>query len=136
MRSSSCIALLIMLLPSIGVGRKGTAQTSSPRSIKCDSAFLTLARGENGYQPRGDRCEGLYAVQVGGALTLAGIARSDSQSLANSTKLRIAWPRVTDSIALVARSTHSSVFYVMTTVRGGAQNTFEWPLELSSSEGL
>jgi hypothetical protein len=139
LRLSSALSSALAVALSAGFAGPITSQPSSRMAIVCDSTLRKLARGDNGYQSRGDRCEGLYARQVGegGSLILVAIVRSDDDSLVNADKLRISWAQVgIDSIALVVRSTHPRIFYIMNTVRPGRGNAYDWPIDVARAEGL
>src|SRR5262245_58693608 len=60
----SCSSPLLAVLSAVYIWQPLPAQLPIPP--QCDENLLRLASPVNGYQRRGNRCEGLYARQVAG----------------------------------------------------------------------
>ena len=129
----SCLAIL----PALGV--RGLAQAPGAPPVPCDSLLVMLAQGDNGYQQRGEWCEGIHAQQVneGGSLLLVAVVKAPGEGLRSASALRISWPDLPgERIRIYARSHHPRVSYTATTVRDGVSGAIGWVLDRSRSENL
>lgn len=114
------------------------AQTPPGRS-PCDEALLRLAAPVNGYQPRGDRCEGLYARQVSGTtLFLASFTRSfENYDLQSPDPLVLSWPATPDSaIQIRAETVGPNRYYRMDTRRLPGDTIWRWPSRVLTAERI
>jgi hypothetical protein len=88
--------------------------------VPCDSNLLQLAAPVNGYRPRGDRCEGVYARQVAGTtLFLSSFTETfEKYDLSADDPLIIRWAAPADSgIQLRAETIKAGRYYRMDTRR-------------------
>jgi hypothetical protein len=95
----------------------------------CDPGLPVDQTNDLSYQPRKDRCEGLYIQQVAGeTLRIAGMAISSPDFMPNKDKpLSIRWPHfAVGQIQLRAISLRSTLYYRMDAVRPEASSPFEW----------
>lgn len=107
----------------------------------CDPGLLGSDRSPLAYQSRGDRCEGIYKLEVNSErIQLAGVvAVSSGFDSAAASDLELAWPAPPPELAglevrLEVRSLEPRFFYRMdATVSGGY---FHWPLEILSHLNL
>lgn len=115
-----------------------SAQQPSP-TPPCDSRLLQLAAPVNGYQRRGDRCEGVYARQVAGTtLFLASFTETfEKYDLKSDAPLLVRWPMRPDSgIQLRAETVRAGRYYRMDTRAAPQDSVFTWPSRILSSERL
>lgn len=106
----------------------------------CDPG-LRVGAGADGYQMRGDRCEGLYArpLSAVGGLRIVSLARvSSTAELKPGQTLRLAWttPNDREPIHLRGYSLRREIYYRMDSVRPGGSATYSWPTEVLRSVGL
>ena len=105
----------------------------------CDSNLLQLAAPVNGYQPRGDRCEGVYARQVAGTtLFLSSFTETfEKYDLTADDPLIIRWAAREDSgIQLRAETIKAGRYYRMDTRAAPRDSLYRWPNRILSSERL
>jgi hypothetical protein len=101
--------------------------------------LIKLASPVNGYQPRGDRCEGVYARQVAGTtLFLASFTETfEKYDLKSDAPLLVRWPMRPDSgIQLRAETVRAGRYYRMDTRAAPKDSLFTWPSRILSSERL
>jgi hypothetical protein len=108
-------------------------------TLPCDSNLLHLAAPVNGYQPRGDRCEGVYARQVAGTtLFLSSFTETfEKYDLNADDPLIIQWSAPADSgIQLRAETIKAGLYYRMDARAGPRDSVYRWPNRILSSERL
>ena len=114
------------------------AQATTAKS-PCDSNLLQLAAPVNGYQARGDRCEGVYARQVAGTtLFLSSFTETfEKYDLNADDPLIIRWAVRADSgIQLRAETIKAGRYYRMDTRSPPRDSLYRWPNRILSSERL
>lgn len=107
--------------------------------LPCDSNLLQLAAPVNGYQPRGDRCEGVYARQVAGTtMFLSSFTETfEKYDLNADDPLIIRWAAKPDSgIQLRAETIKAGRYYRMDTRAAARDSMYRWPNRILSSERL
>ncbi len=112
---------------------------SPPAKLPCDSNLLQLAAPVNGYQPRGDRCEGVYARQVAGTtMFLSSFTETfEKYDLNADDPLIIRWAAKPDSgIQLRAETIKAGRYYRMDTRAAPRDSMYRWPNRILSSERL
>lgn len=119
-------------------GSRAPAQGTSAK-LPCDSNLLQLAAPVNGYRPRGDRCEGVYARQVAGTtLFLSSFTETfEKYDLDADDPLIIRWAAPADSgIQLRAETIKAGRYYRMDTRSAPRDSVYRWPNRILSSERL
>lgn len=119
-------------------GSRAPAQGTSAK-LPCDSNLLQLAAPVNGYRPRGDRCEGVYARQVAGTtLFLSSFTETfEKYDLDADDPLIIRWAAPVDSgIQLRAETIKAGRYYRMDTRSAPRDSVYRWPNRILSSERL
>jgi len=111
----------------------------APSNPACDTNLLRLAAPVNGYQPRGDRCEGVYARQVAGTtLFLSSFTQTfEKYDLAADDPLIIRWSARADSgLQLRAETIKAGRYYRMDTRAAPRDTMYRWPSRILTSERL
>ena len=111
----------------------------TPARPACDSGLVQLAAPVNGYQSRGDRCEGVYNRQVAGTtMFLSSFTQSfESYDLSSDDPLVVHWDARTDSgIQLRAEAIKAGRYYRMDTRAASRDTVYRWPNRILSSERL
>jgi hypothetical protein len=126
--------LALVLLCALGWAAWGVVTGASAMQDHCDARLRPLG-GADGYQMRGDRCEGLYADPVSrGEVWLVGIAWSGKEKTAiqPGRPFPLAWqaPPRSEHVHIRAYSLHRRLFYRMDTVRPSGDEQFAWPSEV------
>jgi hypothetical protein len=107
---------------------------------ECDPHLLVRSTNPYGYRLRGDRCEGLYVEEVGGApLLIASWTESFlDYGLHSKQPLQIEWeaPHGTGDIRLRAQGLRRRLYYRMDTVRPSGSSSFAWPSDLLAGIGI
>jgi len=107
---------------------------------ECDPHLLVRITNPYGYRLRGDRCEGLYVEEVGGApLLIASWTESFlDYGLHSKQPLEIEWeaPHGTGDIRLRAQGLRRRLYYRMDTVRPFGSTSFAWPSDLLAGIGI
>jgi hypothetical protein len=103
----------------------------------CDPLLRQDEANPWGYRLRGDRCEGLYAQDVGNTiLQVASFTRGDGFS-DFSGSLPIRWAPVADhSVRLRVLSLQRGFYYRMDTLRPAGSTSYAWPLDVASALGI
>lgn len=106
----------------------------------CDPGLPQRRDDPYGYRVRGDRCEGLFAREVGaGAPRIVGFGRhvEDFDAMAGGA-LRLRWPRppLDGPVRLRVHCLRPRVYYRMDTQAPGGRNEFSWSPGLLASLGL
>ena len=111
----------------------------TPARPACDSGLVQLAAPVNGYQARGDRCEGVYARQVAGTtMFLSSFTDTfEAYDLSSDDPLVIHWDARTDSgVQLRAETIKAGRYYRMDTRTAPRDSVYRWPNRILSSERL
>jgi hypothetical protein len=115
------------------------AAQAAPGTAACDETLIRLAAPGNGYSPRGDRCEGVYAKQVGGTtLFLASFTESfENYDLKSSDSLVLSWSTPADSsVQIRAETIRRGRYYRMDTRRPARDTVFHWSNRVLSAEQI
>jgi hypothetical protein len=103
------------------------AQAKGPR---CDENLIRLASAVNGYQQRGDRCEGLYGKQVSGtSLYLASFTQFfESYDLRQRDSLTVSWPPQVNrgELSIRAETVRRGRYYRMDTQQQASSGDYRW----------
>ena len=121
------------------VGASALAAQTAPTRPACDSGLVQLASPVNGYQARGDRCEGVYARQVAGTTMFLSsfTATFEKYDLDSDDPLIIHWDARTDSgVQLRAETIKAGRYYRMDTRASPRDSVYRWPNRILSSERL
>ncbi|MGE5759961.1 MAG: hypothetical protein ACM37V_06340 [Gemmatimonadota bacterium] len=121
------------------VGASQAPAQGTTAQVPCDSNLLQLAAPVNGYRPRGDRCEGVYARQVAGTtLFLSSFTETfEKYDLDADDPLIIRWAAPADSgIQLRAETIKAGRYYRMDTRAAPRDSVYRWPNRVLSSERL
>ena len=132
-RHASLIGVWLVVSASRAVAQ------ATPAWLPCDSSLLQLAAPVNGYQPRGDRCEGVYARQVAGTTMFLSsfTATFEKYDLNADDPLIIHWSAQPDSgIQLRAETIKAGRYYRMDTRAAPRDSLYRWPNRILSSERL
>ena len=115
------------------------AAQATPAKPACDSGLVQLAAPVNGYQARGDRCEGVYARQVAGTtMFLSSFTETfEKYDLDSDDPLVIHWTARPDSgVQLRAETIKAGRYYRMDTRAAPSDSQYRWPNRILSSERL
>ncbi len=121
------------------VGASALAAQATPARPACDSGLVQLAAPVNGYQARGDRCEGVYARQVAGTtMFLSSFTETfEKYDLDSDDPLVIHWTARPDSgVQLRAETIKAGRYYRMDTRAAPSDSVYRWPNRILSSERL
>ncbi len=107
----------------------------------CDPELLHAATSAESYQWRGDRCEGIYAQQVGTVSVdlrsfVKGFGAFDPET---QPALELTWkapPGIARPVRLRGFSLKSRTYFRMDTEQPGAQGSYRWPTEILAAERL
>lgn len=95
----------------------------------CAKATTLRPDGRDGYQPRGDRCEGKFIAPVSGSeLSIASFTRAfDDYPLDSVVPLRVRWVAPDSGpVTLQVRSVKRDVYYAMDSERPRGAREFDW----------
>lgn len=123
----------------LALATSGLVAQGTPARPACDSGLVQLAAQVNGYQARGDRCEGVYARQVAGTtMFLSSFTETfESYDLASDDPLIVHWDARTDSgVQLRAEAIKAGRYYRMDTRAAPRDSLYRWPNRILSSERL
>ena len=129
LRAGACLIGFVVLarLPAPERARDGTR-------VDCDTLVRARAGDPLGYRLRGDRCEGLYGVNVSGSSELRIVALVDSVDAfddSSSLPLRVEWtPPPGAAVTLRATATRAGLYYRMETARPTADSMYLWPSDV------
>ena len=101
----------------------------------CDSRLVPQKGDPLAYGRRGERCEGLYVLEVAGSADLSLVtfsAATPAFTLNENDRLHLNWPKVPGNFPtrLRAVSLRRQVYYRMDAVRPGGTDSFEWPADV------
>jgi hypothetical protein len=105
----------------------------------CDPELMRIADPQNplSYQPRGDRCEGIYIqrVSASGGLLLASLTESDASFDVQAVRsIEIGWNAPDSSpVHIRAMSLRPRVYHQMDTIQIAKSGTYSWPTTLLSA---
>jgi hypothetical protein len=133
---------LLLCASFVGAPR---AQQESTAVSPCDPKLIPPKGDPLAYGRRGERCEGLYVLEVAGSAGLSLVAFTAAAvagPLKPDDRLHVQWPLVPGNPAMHLRavSLRPRVYYRMDAVRAPDTDRFEWPanlvvqLNLSGSE--
>lgn len=106
---------------------------SSRQDSPCDPSLLPLAQGPEGYQLRGQRCEGTYVQPVAGsALWLVSLTESfEAYDPGSGADLLVSWSSPgNQSVRLRAQGIQRGLYYRMDAVRPEGSAPFHWPSDV------
>jgi hypothetical protein len=116
------------------------AQTAATGgTAACDETLLRLASPGNGYRSLGDRCEGVYAKQVGGTtLFLASFTESfETYDLKSQDSLVVSWPAPAGAaLQIRAETLRRGRYYRMDTRRPTGDTAYHWSNHVLSIEQI
>ena len=115
------------------------AGQSAPGTAACDETLMRLAAPGNGYRALGDRCEGVYAKQVGGTtLFLASFTESfENYDLKSPDSLVVSWsPPIDSGLQIRAETVRRGRYYRMDTRRPARDSVYHWSSHVLSSEQI
>jgi len=127
-----------VLFLSLCVVARAAGQAASGNSA-CDETLIRLAPPGNGYRALGDRCEGVYAKQVGGTtLFLASFTESfENYDLKSQDSLTVSWSAPTDSaLQIRAETVRRGRYYRMDTRRPARDTVYRWSNRVLSAEQI
>ena len=105
----------------------------------CDVSLPQVESNPYGYRLRGDRCEGVYAREVGASLTLASLTESFQDYDAGSGRpLVVEWSKAPGDagVHLRAVALRRRLYYRMDTVRPAETTSYEWSPGLLAALGI
>ena len=106
---------------------------STAQDSPCDPGLLALARGPEGYQLRGERCEGTYVQPVGGtALWLVSLTEwFEAYDPTSGADLLVSWSTTgKQPVRLRAQGIQRGLYYRMDAIRPAASAPFHWPSDV------
>jgi hypothetical protein len=106
---------------------------STAQDSPCDPSLLPLARGPEGYQLRGERCEGTYVQPVGGtALWLVSLTQSfEAYDPTSGADLLVSWSTPgKQPVRLRAQGIQRGLYYRMDAIRPADSAPFHWPSDV------
>lgn len=130
--------ILLLILSVLCVLLTGTPVVAQNQ---CDPALRPVETNPNGYQQRGDRCEGVYIDPKSGAgvsLVVASFTRSFKDFDSKSRKpLLISWALPGNpSIHLRAFSLREKLYYRMDSNRPAGETGYTWFTDVLASIGM
>jgi hypothetical protein len=105
----------------------------------CDPQLIQSPSNPYGYRLRGDRCEGLYVQEVGGApLTIASWTESfENYDLTSSKPLLIEWETpASERVHLRAQALRRRLYFRMDAIRAPDTKSFSWNSDLLAAIGI
>jgi len=99
----------------------------------CDPGLVALASGPDGYQLRGERCEGTYVQPVGGtALWLVSLTEFfEPYDPTSGADLLVSWSTTgKQPVRLRAQGIRRDLYYRMDALRPASSTPFHWPSDL------
>lgn len=130
---------LALMIATVYVSHDAAGQTSPPTQDVCDPGLTGSPNSALGYSMRGNRCEGLYALQVNSTdVRLASLVETFELDSDNSAPLTVHWPTVADSgpVRLRAQSLRPRSYYRMDTTADPTASGYSWPTEILGTIGL
>jgi hypothetical protein len=133
-RAGFTIFLIALLLSA---SLSGAAPTSQPTAESpCDPKLIPPKGDPLAYGRRGERCEGLYVLEVAGSGDLSVVAFTAPAApftLKADDRLHVRWPQVPGNlpVRLRAVSLRPHVYYRMDAVRAAGTDGFDWPASLA-----
>ena len=133
------VLLWSALLGAVGLQSVGLQSMAPAAESPCDVSLPQVESNPYGYRLRGDRCEGVYAREVGASLTLASLTESFQDYDAGSGRpLVVEWSKAPGDAAVHLRAValRRRLYYRMDTVRPAATTSYEWSPGLLASLGI
>jgi hypothetical protein len=124
--------LLVALLSSTAFSVAVESRQSTAAVNPCDTRLIPIKGDPLAYGRRGERCEGLYVLEVAGAADLSLVAftqSGQSQPPAPDEGMQVQWARTPGKLPMHLRavSLRRPIYYRMDTVRPEDSERFEWP---------
>jgi hypothetical protein len=137
-RITTLLAAVVFAAPCVAAPG---AQRESVADDPCDSRLIPQKGDPLAYTRRGDRCEGLYVLEVAASADLSLVAFTaavPSFTLKAEDQLHLNWPHVPGKSAtrLRAVSLNKQVYYRMDAVRPPGTDKFEWPTDVVAKLNL
>ena len=127
-------ALLLFVFAASGALE---SQMPTGGEVLCDPGLTGSLRSPVAYRQRGDRCEGIYALQVSSTqIRLVSMVETFAYDPGAPEALQVTWSRPAGNdrpIRLRAQSLQPRTYYRMDTVIGASKPTYEWPSDVLSS---
>ena len=133
------VLLWSALLGTVGLQSVGLQSIAGAAESPCDVSLPQVESNPYGYRLRGDRCEGVYAREVGASLTLASLTESFQDYDAGSGRpLVVEWSKAPGDagVHLRAVALRRRLYYRMDTVRPAATTSYEWSPGLLAALGV
>ena len=95
--------------------------------------FPTVPNTDDGYRMRGDRCEGIHAIEVAsfGMVPISFTSCFDEFATGTPSTMKLSWPAGgDDSIVISGGGIRSGAHYAMDTVVAPAAGTFSWSADI------
>lgn len=106
----------------------------------CDPGLTGSSNSPMSYGMRGDRCEGIYALQVNSTdVRLASLVETFTFNSQAGTPLTVRWTAMeadTEAVRLRAQSLRPRSYYRMDTTARAAAGSYAWPTEILGTIGL
>lgn len=134
------VAIVALLLAASFAAASGPEQVPAGDN-HCDSRLIPQKGDPLAYGRRGERCEGLYVLEVAGSADLSLVtfsAATPAFSLSGNDRLHLNWPQVPGNLPtrLRAVSLRRQVYYRMDAVRPAGADSFEWPADVLAKLNL
>jgi hypothetical protein len=128
------VIALALALTSIAVMQQSPLQATS----YCDPSLTSVPETAHGYRMRGDRCEGIYARDVGASMVVASFTEAFEFPASQKLQPLRVQSDSTDgaTLRLRARGLRRRLHYRMDTTRSVATRYFDWPTDVLSALGL
>jgi hypothetical protein len=107
-------------------------QSSAAKDNPCDPKLIPTKGDPLAYGRRGERCEGLYVLEVAGSADLSLVAFTEagrSRSSAADDPLQVRWGSSPEKLPVHVRavSLRRPIYYRMDAVRVGDSGQYAWP---------
>jgi len=104
---------------------------------ECDPGLTGSPASPAAYRQRGDRCEGIYALQVNSTqIRLASMVEAFAYDPEDPQALQVTWARPAGDygpVRLRAQSLQPNSYYRMDTTVGAGRTAYEWPSDVLAS---
>ncbi len=127
------VTTVVFLMTGLFFLHAGQPLLSSAADPICDPGLTQRITDDLGYQLRGDRCEGLYARDVGGSLLLLVSLTSafEGYDLNSGENLIVEWNApLGRHVHLRAYGLRPRLYYRMDTIRPVNNTPYHWPIDL------
>jgi hypothetical protein len=125
-------ALLVALACSSAFIARLESLQPSTADNPCDAKLIATKGDPLAYARRGERCEGLYVLEVAGSADLSLVAFTEAGRSPDETpdeQLQVQWAGTPDKLPVHVRaiSLRRPIYYRMDAVRTGDSARYEWP---------